>query len=366
MTKLLRTAIAATLLPAAVSANPLEVQVSENTVFTTYGHVNLGARYYKDGLDSKTQLLDNSASQTRVGIRTDSDLDSGSFVFNFETGLGLPGTSGVGINDSPEVNFDKTSIRKVEIIWDSGSFGKFFLGQGSMASDGVAEYEYSGVGMTAYSSVADIGGGNTFLFQDGTASPLKVRDVFKNLDGARRGRIRYDSPSFAGFTIGVGYGQEVLRSNDDNDYADVALRYSGGTETVDVKGGIGYNRIKKPTGPDDSFTSGSIAARHNPSGVNGAFAAGQNKAKEGYYYLQIGIVRRWMSVGETNIALDYYDGNDFRASGSSSKSTGFTVVQDFNDGRIETYLSVRDYRYDQTAANFRDGEAAILGFRAKF
>lgn len=363
-TALLTAPLLALALPA-TAQNFLTVQAGGTTI-TTYGHVNPLVRSYDNGIESKTQLLDNSASQSRLGVRTETGFDTGGgLTFNAETGLGLPGTSGFGINDSPEVDLNKQSIRKFELIWDSGRFGTFYLGQGSMASDGIAEFDFSGVAVTSYSSVADVGGGNLFALSDGTLSDVRVKDAYSNLDGSRRARLRYDTPKFGDVTLSLGYGQEALADNDDRTFADVALRYAREFGAMKVAGGIGYNSIDDD-GVRDDFTSGSFALKHMPTGLNGSFAAGRNKAGESYAYIQAGVSRPWFDLGMTSLSVDYYDGKDFRSRDAASRSVALTAVQNFDRANTELYLTLRNYDYEETLASYQTGRAAALGFRTKF
>jgi len=350
----------------ALADTPFTFKTGSATTVKGYGHLNLIARSYDDGVTSKTQLLDYSSSPSRIGFLSTTDLQSGgSFVFNAETALGLPSTFGTSIYESSEIDLKRTSIRKFEAIWKTGGFGTFYLGQGSMASDGIAEIDFSGAALASYSSVADIGGGNMFTFGDGTLSTVDIGGAYSNFDGSRRGRIRYDTPKWGDFTLSLAAGREILAKDNDNDYYDAALRYDRTFGDNDFAAGIGYNSVRGG-GTRSHFTSGSFAIRNNPTGLNGSFAAGRQNSGESYWYLQGGILRDLFSAGSTSISADYYDGDNFVADGAASRTYALSAVQRIDSANLEIYATLRRYQYDQTAANFRDGDTGGLGFRAKF
>ena len=84
-----------------------------------------------------------------------------------------------------------------------------------MATDGVLEVDLSGTDVIAYSSVADSAGAQLLRFSDGTLSDIEIGDVFDNLDGDRRARVRYDTPTFAHVTVAAAFGRNLLSDNPD-------------------------------------------------------------------------------------------------------------------------------------------------------
>ena len=102
-----------------------------------------------------------------------------------------------------EVDLTDFLLRKLEVIIDTPRHGRFWLGQGSMASDGSAENDLSGTSVAGYSAVGSIAGGQFFRFPDGQLSEARVFGGFRNFDALRKLRVRYDTPSFHGFTMGA-------------------------------------------------------------------------------------------------------------------------------------------------------------------
>ena len=135
--------------------------------------------------------------------------------------------------DTEDINFRE---RKLE-FWVGQKYGKAWLGQGDTASNSTAEVDLSGTTVAAYSALADIGGafefqdngasivkldstGNPILDSAGNPIPITVGGSRTNFDGlSRRDRLRYDTPTFAGF-----YGSASVMSES---RWDAALRYSG-------------------------------------------------------------------------------------------------------------------------------------------
>ena len=56
----------------------------------------------------------------------------------------LPSNTVSQFDDLPDWDFPATNIRKAEVAFANEHFGKLWLGQGSMASDGSAEVDNSG------------------------------------------------------------------------------------------------------------------------------------------------------------------------------------------------------------------------------
>jgi hypothetical protein len=88
-----------------------------------------------------------------------------------------------------------------------------------MASNYSSEVDLSGTSVAAYASVADVGGG--FEFQkNGVYTGITVGGSRSDFDGlSRKDRVRYDTPTFAGFYASGSIGNSSIW--------DTALRYAG-------------------------------------------------------------------------------------------------------------------------------------------
>lgn len=334
---------------------------------TLYGQINLTYQGVDDGTDSYQDVVDNSNSGSRVGLWFETPLAGNRFRFNLEAGLGLRNTADTSQTDDEEwIDWQRTDIRKLEGVY-SGAFGAFWFGQGSMATDGVAEIDNSGTSVAGYVNLADTAGG--YEFRDGDVlSGITIGDAFKDFDGPRRFRIRYDTPEFSGFYVSAAYGQEVLAEDDDADYYDAALRYSFESAAFKIDAGLGYAWKDADDADTVEQVTASGSLTHIPTGLSLTLAAGdQNNDGGNYVYTKIGWSGDLISYGSTAVALDYYDGSDFEISGSSSTSWGFQAVQRFDDLGLEAYLGYRDFAYeDVPGADYQDLNAVLVGARWKF
>ena len=177
--------------PAGLHAQETFSTPSGLSTLTFYGQVSPAITSFDDGEDTTTTITDNSSSNTRVGFDMDVDYgDAGSLRLKFETALGFRQSGSISQNFTPQVwDYELENLRKLELIW-TADYGVLSFGQGSMASDGAAGSDFSGVGLTNTVTVADPVGAFLFRQTDGALSDVAVGDAFRDLDGARRGRKR--------------------------------------------------------------------------------------------------------------------------------------------------------------------------------
>jgi Gram-negative porin len=333
---------------------------------TFYGQINLTLQNVDDGAAHYDEFVDNDNSNSRVGLWVDVPVGENELRFNLESALGLKGTSSTSQDDDLDwIDWQRTDIRKLEIAYAS-DFGTFWLGQGSMATDGAAEIDDSGTSVVGYVNLPDTAG--SFEFRDGDdLSGVSIGDVFSDFDGGRRFRFRYDTPAFSGFVFSSAYGQEVLAEDDDADYYDVALRYSFENDAVTFNAALGYAW----TDEDDETTRRLIASGslvHLSTGLNLTLAGGDSQSDEpSYGYAKMGWRGDLVRYGETAVSVDYYDGADFETSGSNSSSWGVQAVQTVEDLSLEAYIGFRDFSYDDdTDADLQDMSALLVGARWRF
>lgn len=203
---------------ALMAAALLAVSPANAVDFKISGQINRAAMYVDDGSTAKWFFVDNENSSTRFRF-------TGSNEFDNSWKVGIVWEVEMQSNSSDEVSMDDTDIdgitfreRKIE-FWVGHKIGKLWLGQGDMASNGTAEVDLSGTDVAHYSSSADIGG--SFEFQDkGAGVGITVGGSRSNFDGlSRRDRVRYDTPTFAGF-----YASGSVAGSS---RWDAALRYAG-------------------------------------------------------------------------------------------------------------------------------------------
>lgn len=351
---------------AQLAAADFRYEYGSNGSALLYGQFNPAYQIFDDGVSRTKTLVDNASSNTRVGVWLRQPMGDHKLSFNFETGLGLRLSSVVTQGFTPEaINWRRTAIRKFELSLQTESSGTFSLGQGSMAADGAAEVDLSGTALVAYASIPDIAGAFRFRNADGTLSSKTIVGSFSDFDAGRLFRLRYDTPSFNGFTLSASYGKQVLAKNANYTSYGAALRYSGEIGATKIKGAIGYSHTDLTTGGQQDSTVGSVSLLH-ASGFNVTVATGRRNQKGSYYYGKLGYQRDWFGVGKTALSIDYYRGHDRSSSGSRSASYGLGVVQHFEDAHIEAYLGLRNYELTETSASYLDASTTIFGMRWKF
>ena len=352
---------------AAPAAAQLKYENGSGGSTTIYGQFNPAYLSFDDGVSSTSELADNTNSNSRVGLWIRQPFGQSTFAFNFETALGLRPSSGISQTFTPKgVNWQRTSIRKVDFSLKTPAAGTFYFGQGSMATDGVAEVDLSGTTLVTYVSVPDTAGAMRFRTSAGVLSGNTIGGSFSDFDGARRGRIRYDTPSLSGFTLSASYGEEILVQNSNLDTADIALRYSGEVGDIRMKGAIGYARTDPGTGIKRNDTIGSFSLLH-ASGFNVTVAAGRRSGGGGDYgYGKLGYQADWFPVGMTALSVDYYRGSDRTVAGSKSTSMGVGAVQKFDNSNVEAYLGYRTYELSEPGTSYQDASSVLFGARWKF
>lgn len=337
-------------------------QINETTLLSFYGQLNVMYLDYDDGIESNTSVRDNGNSPGRLGLRLESDLDNGTgLFFNFETGVRRTDYNSIfGIGPSGETSdWTRTLIRKAEVRVSVPDVGFFSFGQGSMAADGITGFDFSKTTVTANSSVGDTASGELARFTNGTVSNQGLETFFPTFSGSRRFRARYDSPANRGLSGSVSLGRELLRDNNDNTYADAALRYETRWRQFRVKTGIAY--AYNDTSPD--YFSGSVAGIDDQTGLNFALAAGADGGNGQYAYGKIGIILDVFFWGRTSFSVDYYTSENPKTGSSGSQSWGVALVQDREINQTQFYATYREYSIDGITAQFQDVNVFAAGVR---
>ncbi|MBK0326124.1 porin [Rhodobacteraceae bacterium F11138] len=346
----------------------------ENLVFTNpngwtttfYGQLNMTYQGVDDGTETYNEFVNNTNSTSRIGLWIDSPAGGNSLRFNFETALGILATAETNQIANPSyLDWQRTDIRKLEIIY-SGNFGTIWTGQGSMAADGIAEFDKSGTSIAGYSALADAAGAHLFRVNN-RLSTVPVGAVFRNFDAGRRMRIRYDTPEFSGFKVSAAYGQDVLATAIDANYYDIAARYGYEANDISFSAGLGYSWFQPENGLDEEHLFGSASLLHKPTGLNLSVAAGENTlASSEYVYAKFGWIGQIFDIGPSAISADIYRGTDFLRDGTDSDAWGIQAVQHIESLHLEAYLSYRNYAYSGVATTYQDVDAVLFGARWTF
>ncbi len=388
-TKATLTVLSASLLLSVASASALEIKSGSDKVqVKLYGEIDRGVMYADDGNQDKVFHVDNSNSESRVGLNgevaaTDCLTVGSSLELKWQA------------NPSHAVSMDEESIagefseELVELYFDFKNAGKFSIGFGGMASDGSSEVDLSGTDLIGNAGVGDVGGGLFFYdtavghYHDSEGVGTTVSDVFKRhccelfnritADGlGKRNRFRYDTPEFAGFSVAVAAGE--LKSYD------IALNYSG-----EFKGGQ-LEAMAAWMDPGDShdddcgdytqinasasvlFDFGlNLTAGYGQRQVDTLPANGEDPefiyGKIGYKFDQL------FSVGSTAVSFDYgvYENADDQTIDEEGTATGVQLVQELADYSTELYAGYRVFSLkDNTSADYEDITVVMAGVHLSF
>ncbi|GHG79712.1 porin [Pseudodonghicola xiamenensis] len=369
MSDYFRAGLSAVALAAGLAGPALAGPTYENAsggTFTFYGQFDPTWMSFDDGVNSYNDLADNTNSNSRVGFYVRQPFGAYKFQFHFETALGLKSSAAVNQTTEPkDMKWDRTRLRHVDFSL-AGDFGKVSAGQGSMASDGAAGSDLSGTTLVVSQSLIDAAGAYQLTTSGGALSGIKLEDAFANFDGGRKGRIRYDTPSLNGFVLSAAYGTEILKSNVDDDYYDIAVRYNNKFGDYELASSLAVAWTDRDSADDIRDTVASVSVKH-ASGLNGTVTYGDRDTTGNYYYAKLGYEARFFSVGTTSMAVDYYSGDDLISSGSESESWGVGVVQKFDNYNVEAYASYRDYSFsDNSGTSYNDANLVLVGARWKF
>ncbi|MCP4613886.1 MAG: porin [Planctomycetes bacterium] len=370
--------VGAMLFGGAVSVLALEIKSGNDKVnLQLYGHINRAVMAVDDGNEDKTFHVDNSHSESRVGLKakvaaSESLTIGGNVEVQWQA------------NPSDKVSMDEESVsadlkeRKIEAYFDSKKLGKVSLGKGQMASDDSSEVDLSGTSLAGNVGVGDAGGG--FYFYDNIKAPatsskvgedekekgVKVSNVFDQMDGlSKKNRVRYDSPSLAGFSLGVSSGEKEM--------TDAALTYSGKfADGTKLKAAVAYSD------PGKYYTqiNGSASVLFG-FGLNFTVAAGTrdldkmpaNGDDPTFMYGKVGYKAKLFSIGSTACSFDYGVFSNIKNQDTEEESTayGVQVVQKLSDYNTELFAAYRNFELeDNTTSDYESISLAMVGARIKF
>jgi predicted porin len=358
------------------------------------GQVNRAILWWDDGEDNDVYFVDNEQSSSRFRITGSATISPGRTAgFRIEADWFIQNNSSAVSNcrGDSRTNGDTqctalantvgnsvsqvtgtastagvTDMRWTEVWIKDDSLGKLSLGKGDTASNGTSEVDLSGTSVAQYSGMADVGGNFVFRTSGGVYTSITLGNVYSQLDGlSRQNRIRYDTPSFGGFTLSTSYGAD--------DFWDGALRFKKEWNSVRCAwaGAVAHDTQEK----DDDFwrysTSGSCI--HTPSGLN--LTLGYAQDDEGsssdrdqqWWFVKLGISRRWNSHGKTSISVQYAENQDAVSSGDETQSWGVAFVQNIDSAALELYLAYSHHEYDDNSTTgYDDLQFFLAGARIKF
>ena len=348
---------------------------------TLSGQVNKAVFYVDDGKSTRGAIGDNDNSGSRFRIlgsgKVNEALSVGTALEvefqdnalnNFTVDDTNANSTDSGANGDSGFGQSSFVQRRMEAYFNHKQFGKLSIGQGPTASDGTAEVSLSGAGMAA-------GGG--FLFN---GDNVKIRtanqasnvfgaktwgSVTTNLDGGSRSdRVRYDTPTFAGF--------QVSGSAISGGAGDVAVRYSGKFGGVAVKGAASYyNQSSLSTSTNDQWVVSAAAEHDSGLNVRGQYGKadmiGATRDDIEIWSIGLGYDASLTSMGQTSFVTSYTSNENVSANKDDATFYDFGVVQHISDVGTELYLGVTFLEFDDAGAtNYEDAMGVLAGTRIKF
>lgn len=337
-----------------------------------YGQVNKGILFYDIEGEQDQQVIDNGSDPSRIGVAGTAKIN-GDWSAGYVLEVGVGGYDinsfalGAATGDTNAIYLHKS------FGWVKGPIGALSVGLASQATDDLDAVT------TANTTVA---------VRPLSLRPLTGPQVLEALDlfdGNRGNIVRYDSPTFAGFTASASWGAgEGL--NDGDDVWDAALRYQGEFSGFKLTGAVGYREgvIVNQDGTSivlnfgNDFELSTLTAvgsvMHMQSGL---FATATYGKGEGTIFgndfdteglsIQAGLEQKFTALGKTTlfgeygqvtidgpggfnvIDLDYYGGG---------------IVQNIDAAAMSVYLSIRQYSEDDILTD--DATVGIVGAKIGF
>ncbi len=198
--------------------------------------------------------------------------------------------------------------------------------------------------------------------------------------------IRYDSPTFAGFSVSADWGED--------DAWDVAARYAGEFNGIKVALAASYfeqndTNPLNAAGIASSYWQIGGYVQHVPTGLFMHAAYGQDDTDAvgvvtgDTWYLKAGIRQRWSGLGHTVLYGEYGNKNDMftnnaalqtaglagvgvNVTGSDMTQWGVGIVQEIDAAAMSLWLAYRNFEADinQGAVNTSFDEMHVVKFGA--
>lgn len=369
-------AAGAMVIGSAFGVSALEVKSGNDKIdLKLYGHINRAVMAVDDGNESKIFHVDNTNSESRIGIKgevgaSDSLTIGGNIEVEWQS------------NPSHKVSMQEESIsselkeRKMEVYFDTENIGKFSIGRGDMVSNGSSEVDLSGTDTAGNSGAADAGGGFVFLNNvpalsgdDAEDRSITVGDIFDQMDGLSRwNRVRYDTPTFGGFSLGLSAGEKEM--------ADAALAYSGKfSDGTKLKAEVAY--ADPGEGKDYTQVSGSASILFG-FGLNFTVAGGTRDLDDmpadgddpTFMYGKVGYrFDNLVSVGYTAFSCDYgvYENIENQIAEQEGTAYGVQFTQNLSGYGTDLYAAYRNFELeDNTGADYEPISVTSVGARIKF
>lgn len=325
----------------------------------TYGQVNLGYMMGDTGDGSKSYVVDNDNSASRVGAKLSGRVEELNVTVGAHVELEYQHNASNVV--TPDVrNVDGEFSERQLNLFVQGDFGKVSLGQGDGAANGNVEVDLSGTKVVSFTNPALVGGALAFIDEaGGTQVALKSAMTDQDFE-SRYDRLRYDAPALGPVRLALSQGVK-----DSNDVTELGARFSLPLAGK-VSGGLGYS-VKDVGGVTGDVTTlgGSLSWLHD-SGVNltGAYSRVEdddNANPDSDFYL----VKLGYKQGRHALDLHLAEAKDRVADGDTAETLGvgyvYTPVPWLN-----LYAGYNHHTLDRDSGDYDDVNTLLMGGNVKF
>ena len=290
--------------------------------------------FIPDGLDNDTELYFSASGQLTeqitTGLALTFDVTQSGAQYSFDA------------DGDETVADDAEAIAEQFVYFEHAELGTISLGFLAHGGDGANDQVFGQTISTNGGYARQI----TLIDSDGAQSAITAADQLSDLDPEDDNLIRYDSPSVAGFALGLSF--------DDEGDSSVGLFYAASVGDIEINAAGHY--LNEEQGDGQSTYGGSIAAMHS-SGFHVAFANGWRRAegtglKPRTNRYHIGYETQLNSLGKTDFYGTYRDSEDIEAAGREGEEFIFGVTQE-----LESIGGYAALAYSQTT--FSDSTATV-------
>jgi predicted porin len=301
---------------------------------TVSGWINESVMWWDDGSESNVYVGTNPVEQSRVRFvgeaKVTPDVSAG---YTLEFGIFGASSNSWDQNTPDGTTPNSVSVRKSSWYLKSKSLGKVTVGQDGTATYHLLDDADTTMTRNFYDGEASAIYARPFLLRDATGAPIgslrwsdALRGFFNSTpgDNGRRNIVRYDTPTFAGFSIAASWGED--------DLWDMAVIYKGELGDFDLNARAGYGQstdgVSAPchgsaTAPDNALDCEwwgvSAFLQHKPTGLfvfagygdqrDGSKNPGIDAAildKDSHaWFVQGGIEKKFFPLGKTNFFGQY-------------------------------------------------------------
>jgi hypothetical protein len=358
---------------------------------SVYGQLNDGWLKVDNGnpTEDNSYFATNAASPNILGARINYDLTADLAIGGYLAGTAAWHNSSLQ-NDFTDAGCDSRNLDRNLCLYDasvylkSATYGKISVGVGETASDGIGSINLAGITYVTNNDPA-VKVGEHEVWGTG----WQFADVAPDVTGVTRGnRVRYDSPTIAGFAVSGSWGEPNYTgapADADGRFWDAALRYAGEFGGIRVAGGVGFQNYDRQ-GHDLSqgnLTAG-MSIQHIPTGLyysgsvtginrDAPFKPGPGETDTASaYYLQAGISRNFFGIGNTTAYGEYSRTSSGANAGayfvdkSSTNNWGVGIVQNIDAAATSLYLTYNQVGAKLNGVKGDDIKVILAGARVKF